>query len=132
MVLDTYRFNPFPQFRIRRRSRERRSPVSEIVTDTPTICQRDTGQRGRSAMDTPRHEGTPYLIEVTSRPGKYVLLYLDLIYKLIFEEIFMAREKKERKREKTRNSAKQFICPREFKSGIFENEINILKKSAFL
>jgi hypothetical protein len=59
--------------RIRRRSRERRSPVSEIVTDTPTICQRDTGQRGRSAMDTPRHEGTPYLIEVTSRPGKYEL-----------------------------------------------------------
>ena len=58
---------------IRRRSRERRSPVSEIVTDTPTICQRDTGQRGRSAMDTPRHEGTPYLIEVTSRPGKYEL-----------------------------------------------------------
>ena len=57
----------------RRRSRERRSPVSEIVTDTPTICQRDTGQRGRSAMDTPRHEGTPYLIEVTSRPGKYEL-----------------------------------------------------------
>ena len=61
--------------RIRRRSRERRSPVSEIVTDTPTICQRDTGQRGRSAMDTPRHEGTPYLIEVTSRPGKYELKY---------------------------------------------------------
>ena len=58
----------------RRRSRERRSPVSEIVTDTPTICQRDTGQRGRSAMDTPHHEGTPYLIEVTSRPGKYELL----------------------------------------------------------
>ena len=60
---------------IRRRSRERRSPVSEIVTDTPTICQRDTGQRGRSAMDTPRHEGTPYLIEVTSRPGKYELKF---------------------------------------------------------
>ena len=61
--------------RIRRRSRERRSPVSEIVTDTPTICQRDTGQRSRSAMDTPRHEGTPYLIEVTSRPGKYELKF---------------------------------------------------------
>ena len=46
------------------------------MTDTPTICQRDTGQRGRSAMDTPRHEGTPYLIEVTSRPGKYELIIL--------------------------------------------------------
>ena len=54
-----------------RRSRERRPPVSEIVTDTPAICQRDTGQRSRSAMVTPRHEGTPYLIEVTPRPGKY-------------------------------------------------------------
>ena len=80
---------------IRRRSRERRSPVSEIVTDTPTICQRDTGQRGRSAMDTPRHEGTPYLIEVTSRPGKYELIHLNLIQKLNFEGIFMAREEKE-------------------------------------
>ena len=56
-----------------RRSRERRPPLSEIVTDTPAICQRDTGQRSRSAMVTPRHEGTPYLIEVTPRPGKYEL-----------------------------------------------------------
>ena len=58
---------------IGRGSRERRSPLSEIVTDTPAICQRDTGQRSRCAMVTPRHEGTPYLIEVTPRPGKYEL-----------------------------------------------------------
>ena len=83
------------KIRFRRRSRERRSPVSEIVTDTPTICQRDTGQRGRSAMDTPRHEGTPFVIEVTSRPGKYELAHLDLISKLNFERMFMARVEKE-------------------------------------
>jgi len=50
-------------------------------------------------MDTPRHEGTPYLIEVTSRPGKYELLHLDLIQKFNFERIFMARGEK-RAREK--------------------------------
>ena len=46
-------------------------------------------------MDTPRHEGTPYLIEVTSRPGKYELEHLDLIHNLNFEGMFMAREEKE-------------------------------------
>ena len=54
-----------------RRSRERRSPLSEIVTDTPPIWQRDAGQPSRCAMVRPRHGGTPYLIEVTSGPGKY-------------------------------------------------------------
>ena len=80
---------------IRRRSRERRSPVSEIVTDTPTICQRDTGQRGRSAMDTPRHEGTPYLIEVTSRPGKYELCTEEFILnkKLSNESLWRVEKK---------------------------------------
>ena len=71
------------------------------MTDTPTICQRDTGQRGRSAMDTPRHEGTPYLIEVTSRPGKYELLHPCLIQKLNFERIFMARGEKKAKLKKS-------------------------------
>ena len=54
-----------------RRSRERRPPLSEIVTDTPPIWQRDAGQPSRCAMVRPRHGGTPYLIEVTSGPGKY-------------------------------------------------------------
>ena len=54
-----------------RRSRERRPPLSEIVTDSPPIWQRDAGQPSRCAMVRPRHGGTPYLIEVTSGPGKY-------------------------------------------------------------
>ena len=88
--------------RIRRRSRERRSPVSEIVTDTPTICQRDTGQRGRSAMDTPRHEGTPYLIEVTSRPGKYEMYTTKFnIWKRFWTNLYGAwRERRKRERVK--------------------------------
>ena len=52
-------------------------------------------------MDTPRHEGTPYLIEVTSRPGKYELHYLNFFHKLNFEETFMARREKKSKEEKS-------------------------------
>ena len=55
------------------------------MTDTPAICQRDTGQRSRCAMVTPRHEGTPYLIEVTPRPGKYELLRTTFRSDSIFE-----------------------------------------------
>ena len=60
-------------FKFGRGSRERRTPLSEIVTDTPPIWQRDTGQPRRCAMVRPRHKGTPYVIEVTLRPGKYEL-----------------------------------------------------------
>ena len=42
-------------------------------------------------MDTPRHDGTPFLIEVTPRPGKYELCELKLIYKLDFQTTFMVR-----------------------------------------
>ena len=59
------------KFEFGRGSRERRTPLSEIATDTPPIWQRDTGQPRRCAMVRPRHEGTPYLIGVTLRPGKY-------------------------------------------------------------
>ena len=76
-------------FWIIRGSRERRSPLTEIVTDSPAICQRDTGQRDRSAMDTPRHEGTPYVIEVTSRPGKYELLSRPPFLIPIFQKTIM-------------------------------------------
>lgn len=62
------------RFEFGRGSRERRTPLSEIATDTPPIWQRDTGQPRRCAMVRPRHEGTPYVIEVTLRPGKYELL----------------------------------------------------------
>jgi hypothetical protein len=61
------------RFEFGRGSRERRTPLSEIATDTPPIWQRDTGQPRRCAMVRPRHEGTPYVIEVTLRPGKYEL-----------------------------------------------------------
>ena len=64
---------PEERFKFGRGSRERRTPLSEIVTDTPPIWQRDTGQPRRCAMVRPRHKGTPYVIEVTLRPGKYEL-----------------------------------------------------------
>ena len=68
-LLDLFR----ERFEFGRGSRERRTPLSEIATDTPPIWQRDTGQPRRCAMVRPRHEGTPYVIEVTLRPGKYEL-----------------------------------------------------------
>ena len=60
-------------FKNARGTRERSPQLSEIMTDTRTICESDTGQCNRSAMATPRHERTPFVIEVTSRPGKYEL-----------------------------------------------------------
>ena len=61
----------------RRRLREPRTPVSEIVIDTPPTWKIDPVQPSQCAMVRPRHGGTSHLIKVASGPGKYELSFIQ-------------------------------------------------------